>query len=93
MPKRKSPLGSAPTSAAEAGTGTDSNDAANASDKEVEEIVEQAFPRCPSRPQGSKAAKGELAAHSKQEKIMQKQVLASEQMAEASLLKATAMQD
>ena len=93
MPKRKSPPSSASTSAAEAGTGTDGNDAANASDEEVEEIVEQAFPRCPSRPQGSKAAKRELAAHAKREKIMQKQVLASERMAEASLLKATAMQD
>ena len=93
MPKRKSLPGSAPTSAAEAGTGTDGNDAANASDEEVEDIAEQAFPRRPSRPQGSKATKGELAAHSKREKIMQKQVLASERMAEASLLKATAMQD
>ena len=93
MPKRKSPPVSAPTSGAEVGMGTDGNNAANASDKEVQEIAEQAFPRRPSRPQGSKAAKGELAVHSKREKIMQKQVLASERMAEASLLKATAMQD
>ena len=78
MLKRKSPPGSAPTSAAEAGTGTDSNDAMNASDEEVEEIAEQAFSRRPSWPQDSKAAKGELTAHSKREKIMQKQVLGSE---------------
>ena len=91
MAKRKSPPVSAPTSGAEAGTGMDGNDTANASDEEVQEIGEQAFPCRPSRPQGSKAAKGELAAHSKREKIMQKQVLASQRMAEASLLKATAM--
>ena len=93
MPKRKPPPGSAPTSGAEVGTETNSNDAANASDEEVEEIAKQAFPRRPSQLQGSKAVKGELVAHSKWEKIMQKQVLASERMAEASLLKATAMQD
>ena len=93
MPKRKLPPGSAPTSVAEASTGTDGNDAANASNEEVEEIAKQAFPQRPSRPHGSKAAKGELVAHSKREKIMQKQVLASERMAKASLLKATTMQD
>jgi hypothetical protein len=86
MGKRKSP----PTNAPEAGIADDG------SAEEEEVVVVQSpsgFPPRPARPQGSKAAKAELVQQKKREKILVGQARATESMAEASLLKATAPQD
>jgi len=87
MGKRKSP----PTNAPDVGIADDGSE-------EEEVVVVQVhspsgFPPRPARPQGSKAAKAELVQQKKREKVLQGQARATETMAEASLLKATALQD
>lgn len=89
MGKRRSPPTIAPEVATEgAGEGSQS-------DEEVEVVVVSptGFPPRPTRPQGSKAAKGDVVAQKKREKILHSQARATETMAEASLRKANALQD
>jgi hypothetical protein len=88
MGKRKSP----PTNAPDAGIVDDGS----AEEEEVVVVQVQSpsgFPPRPARPQGSKAAKTELVQQKKREKVLQGQARATKTMAEASLLKATALQD
>jgi len=63
------------------------------SEEEVAVVSPTGFPPRPTRPQGSKAAKGDVVAQKKREKILQSQARATETMAEASLRKANALQD
>ncbi|KAG0554591.1 hypothetical protein KC19_12G103000 [Ceratodon purpureus] len=87
MAKRKSP----PTVAT--GENGEATGSGSASDDEVAVVSPTGFPRRPSRPQGSKAAKTDLLAQKKGEKILAAQARATETIAEASLRKANALQD
>jgi hypothetical protein len=85
MGKRRSPPTIAPEGATEgAGSGSQS-------DEEVAVVSPTGFLPRPTRPQGSKAAKGDVVAAKKREKMLQSQARATETMAEASLRKANAL--